>query len=276
MVEFYQHFDSYPMPMLMGIDTELDQINEVYSSPRCLVAGTLVDTEAGMREIETLKKGDRVWAWNGEAGQRELKSVVNTFVNQRTELVVIEVGDVVVIATPEHPFYTQAKAWKQAGQLKDGDLLFDPENPEGRSIRHITRKSEATTVYNMEVEGLHNYFITTEGILTHNTVAGFNHFFQRAFRPQLGYGQRALKAARYLSAVLHTKLHQDLNQWLQHYKGMNLMPRRGMPGTKITSTYGFSTVEQAMREFYQTKYPHYLPLYEEEVKAIKAGLTHVP
>jgi len=235
-----------------------------------------VETENGLREIETIQKGDRVWAWNGESGQRELKTVLNTFANYRNEFVVMEIDDVVVVATPEHPFYTQSRTWKQAGDLKEGELLFDPENVNGRPIHCITRTSNVSTVYNMEVEGLHNYFVTSDGILTHNTGAAYNHFFLRAFRPQLGYGERVLKAARYMTAIVHTKFHQDLNQWLINYRGMNLMPRKGMPGTRITGTYGFATVERALREFYQTKYPQYRQLFEEEVKAIKAGLTKVP
>jgi hypothetical protein len=186
------------------------------------------------------------------------------------------VGDVLIVATPDHYFLTQDKKWRTAGSLVVGDALFDANNPKGQIVCFVARAKERCTVYNMEVEGLHNFFVTSEGILAHNAPAAYMHFFQRAFRPTLGYGARALKAARHLSAIVHTAIHQDLNAWLMNYRGMNLMPRRGMPGTRITATYGFATVEQAMREFYQAKYPQYLTLFEEEVKAIKAGLHYVP
>ena len=99
----------------------------------------------------------------------------------------------------------------------------------------------------------------------------------RAFKPQIGYGERALKASRHLSALEHTRYHQDLNAFLRNYKGKyNLMPRKGTPGTEITEVYGFSFVERALRGFHATHYPEKLPLFEGEVIAIKKGLNYVP
>ena len=45
----------------------------------CFVPGTLVDTEHGLRVIESLKEGDLVWAKDESTGQVALKRIAQTF-----------------------------------------------------------------------------------------------------------------------------------------------------------------------------------------------------
>jgi hypothetical protein len=279
---FFQHFDSYVLPLLMGMDTtELEEVNEAWAaSSMCLVAGTLVDTADGLREIEAIRGGDQVWAWNEQTGQRELRRVVDAFTAHREDFVVIEVDGVTITATIEHPFLTQAGKWKRADELAEGEALFDDGEAAGKKIASLQRFRVPTIVYNMEVEGLHNYFVTAEGVLTHNAPAGFHHFYPKAFarffNRSLDYGERALGAKRYLDALQHTEIHRDLNAWLRNYSSngtrMNLLPRRNWPGKRLMNDFTPPVVEQALREFYQTKYsskPHFLEMFEEELKLLR-------
>ena len=49
--------------------------------------GTLIATAVGHIAIEAIEAGNWVWATNPETGETELKQVVQTFVNEASELV---------------------------------------------------------------------------------------------------------------------------------------------------------------------------------------------
>lgn len=53
----------------------------------CFVAGTMVLTADGSQAIETIEAGDYVWAWDEETKTVALKQVVETYVNETTELI---------------------------------------------------------------------------------------------------------------------------------------------------------------------------------------------
>ena len=73
--------------------------------------------------IEDIRAGDYVWSENPETGEKGLKEVVQTFVNETTELVHVYVNGEEIIATPEHPFYSPVKGWTSAVDLRAGDIL---------------------------------------------------------------------------------------------------------------------------------------------------------
>ena len=58
----------------------------------CFVAGTLVATATGYVAIEKIRAGDLVWAWDEKTGDVALKPVVETYINETTELTHIFVG----------------------------------------------------------------------------------------------------------------------------------------------------------------------------------------
>jgi RHS repeat-associated protein len=285
--EFNLAFGVYVAPWLMTPDDEeaFDVVNEIYA-PQCLTAGTPVDTANGLKAIETIRIGDSVWAWNEQTSQRELKRVAHTFVVQRNELVEILVDGVRVVATPDHPFFTKERRWKPAEQLKAGDALFDELQHEGRSIRSVSRRQQACTVYNMEVEGLHNFFVTSAGLLTHNVSAGYNHFFQNSFVKATGmnglrYGKESLGKARKMGKAAHKAFHAQFNTYLD---SISMRPGPGRSSQQIRIDMGISRgpagidqLAQKFRPFFQNhpKSSKWLPLFEKEVQAIKSGARTV-
>ena len=62
------------------------------NSKVCFVAGTSVLTAIGYVLIEDIREGDKVWSENPETGEKELKEVVQTFVNETDELVHVRVN----------------------------------------------------------------------------------------------------------------------------------------------------------------------------------------
>jgi hypothetical protein len=201
--------------------------------------------------------------------------VLNTFQRQRDQLITIELEDgITVTATPDHPFYMASRAWKTAAELSADDVLFDQDNSGYLVVWSVVKSHEVCTVYNMEVEGLHNYFVTPDGVLTHNLGAGFNHYFMRSFQKvinlehALGYGERILGAQRKMSARAHTRYHKDLYTFL---KSKSMLPVPGYTSRDIFERYGEPKIIDAFRQFYREKCPEGKDLFERELKAFRSG-----
>ena len=130
----------------------------------------VVLAEAGTLAIEQLREGDLVWAFDEHTGEKALKRVVQTFVNETKELVHINAAGEEIICTPSHPFYCVDRGWVEAGALKHGDVLF-LKSGEQTKVNYIYSEQckKPVKVYNFEVEDFHTYFVGENGILVHNT-----------------------------------------------------------------------------------------------------------
>jgi Pretoxin HINT domain/Domain of unknown function (DUF4280) len=152
----------------------------------CFPAGTPVATKDGLKNIEEIKTGDEVWAYNELTGEIGLKHVRNAFGRETNILVKIEIDGETITATPEHPFYANGE-WKEAGLLETGDsiMLFSgrlakvnevkyewahaPVEISGDTFEDIPEgNAEPQKVYNFEVENWHTYFVGWLKALVHN------------------------------------------------------------------------------------------------------------
>ncbi|SIP86251.1 intein C-terminal splicing region/intein N-terminal splicing region [Chryseobacterium sp. RU37D] len=132
----------------------------------CFTEGTLVATEKANKKIEDIRKGDLVWSYNEETGKKELKKVVALSRNTSSSLVKISVNGTKITCTPEHPFFVNGN-WVEAKNLTKGTLLttLDGTTSPVESIKFLDEKVK---VYNFEVEGNHNYYVSEKGVLVHN------------------------------------------------------------------------------------------------------------
>src|SRR5262249_58083775 len=72
----------------------------------CFAAGTPVATEDGPRAIETVEPGEKVWAFNFDAGAWQLCRVVERLERlHHGDMVKVQVGDEQIDATGNHPFW---------------------------------------------------------------------------------------------------------------------------------------------------------------------------
>ena len=170
-------------------DNDFGEIT-VEFEPQCFVAGTLVATETGLRPIEQIKAGDKVWAWSEATGEVTVRPVVNRVVHRRSEVFEIKIGRDALKVTGEHPFFVAGKRWIPAREVRDG---FQLVTREGRTlvVTTIEKQVGEVLVYNFEVSTDHNYYVGEEGILTHNA---------NALRSAMGLNNPAL-AAHHIVAI---------------------------------------------------------------------------
>ncbi|SNY53633.1 polymorphic toxin-type HINT domain-containing protein [Paractinoplanes atraurantiacus] len=150
------------------------------ASANSFAAGTLVlMADGSTKPIEKVQPGDTVKATNDETGvsepQQVTASVTGSGDKSLVELTLAGAGaggggpPQKLTATAGHKFYSPAKGWTEAEDLKAGDTLRDPR---GRAVT-ITRTvdhSETTTVYNLTVNDTHTYYVVAgdESVLVHN------------------------------------------------------------------------------------------------------------
>ena len=142
----------------------------INAATSCFVAGTPVLTEEGDKPIEDVTVGDYVWAWDEATGTTELKQVVETYVNETSELTHIFVNGEEIVATPTHPFYCPVKGWTDAAHLRAGDILVlvNGEYVVVEKIQHELLENPVK-VYNFQVQDYHTYYVAESGVLVHNT-----------------------------------------------------------------------------------------------------------
>lgn len=142
----------------------------INAATSCFVAGTPVMTEDGDKPIEDVTVGDYVWAWDEATGTTELKQVVETYVNETSELTHIFVNGEEIVATPTHPFYCPVKGWTDAAHLRAGDILVlvNGEYVVVEKIQHELLENPVK-VYNFQVQDYHTYYVAESGVLVHNT-----------------------------------------------------------------------------------------------------------
>ena len=148
----------------LGNEGVFQKNEETYA---CFVAGTKVKTENGMKNIEDIKVGEKVYTVNLDTNATELKEVTKTLVNKADVTYLLHIGNETIEATPKHEFYIVDKGWVRAYALQEGDYIYGEPS---KKIEKIEKKEhyEPINVYNLVIDGNHNYLITNYGVLVHN------------------------------------------------------------------------------------------------------------
>ncbi len=134
----------------------------------CFASGTLVYSKNSLTPIENIKTGDTVYSYNIEIDKVELSRVVNTLNRTTQGIYEIAAGNETINVTAEHPFYVVGKGWIKTKDLQAGYVLKSSDSKATIKISGIKELSKAVTVYNIEVDGNHNYFVTGSTVLVHN------------------------------------------------------------------------------------------------------------
>ena len=143
------------------------------SFTQCFIAGTLVLTSLGLKKIEEIKVGDKVWSYNEKTKKKELKKVKNIFRNKTKKWLHLIIKhnekEEEIICTPNHRIYVKDKGWIEASKILENDelLLYNYVKCKVTKMELHQVKIEETT-YNFEVEDNHNYFVGENPVLVHN------------------------------------------------------------------------------------------------------------
>ncbi len=158
----------------------------------CFPAGTPVHAEDGLRAIETVKAGDRVWAYNFRVGGWELRPVVQPLrYDYRGDMVTLTAGGERIEATGHHPFWViegeglggrpkpqhvekdepgnagTPGRWVDARDLRVHDRVLMRSGATAE-VTAVAARADALPVYNLHVADLNNYAVGVAGVLVHN------------------------------------------------------------------------------------------------------------
>uniref|UniRef100_UPI0003B4E2F3 Hedgehog/intein hint domain-containing protein n=1 Tax=Butyrivibrio sp. AE3009 TaxID=1280666 RepID=UPI0003B4E2F3 len=138
----------------------------------CFVAGTVISTDEGLVPIEDIKAGEYVLSEDPETGDVVYKRVLETYINETTELIHLNIDGEEIVTTPTHPFYVKGKGFIEAGNLNVGETLVDSEGNELHlRIKRWEHLQNTVPVYNFAVEDYHTYFVGDNEVLVHNMCA---------------------------------------------------------------------------------------------------------
>lgn len=138
----------------------------------CFVAGALIETEQGLKPIESFVGGELVWSKSDKDFTYHYQPVVATKVthNQPIYEIIVE-NDFGVretfLTTEEHPFWVKDVGWQKASILRHGNILLDRNNKDIKVISQVLL-AKLDTVYNIEVDHYHTYHVGQLGIWVHN------------------------------------------------------------------------------------------------------------
>lgn len=191
---------------------EFDSVDE-FVAGLCFGGETLVDTESGLRPISKVGIGDRVWGWDAATGERALHEVLQVTEREAPAVVGLTIGGEEIAATAEHPFLLEDAGWIQAGHLQAGDVLITRDGSAAR-VDSIRSPPGPRTVYNLEVEGAHTYYVSSARVLVHNNPC--------AQPPGRGGAPRGGEPIRRLGSLRHstTNVEQVFNN-LQRNHGID-------------------------------------------------------
>jgi RHS repeat-associated protein len=133
----------------------------------CFAAGTAVATPEGLVAIDQIQPGDAVLTRDAVTGENTVRPVTRVYVTPQKETLELGFGAETIVATPGHPFWVEGSGWVEAADLVIGQTV---QTAEGRlaTLSAALSREGRETVYNLEVEGTHTYFVGETKAWVHN------------------------------------------------------------------------------------------------------------
>ena len=172
----------------------------------CFPVGTEVLTADGPRAIESIGAGTRVQGCDIATGKWTLARVLRRLsIQYEGDMITLRVGQISIRATGNHPFCVLRGdrldsrpaprdvpkeeqrmgvlgRWVEARDLREGDVLKEISG-KGLIVTGLSSRQERVEVFNLEVEGHHNYAVHKAGILVHNKGAAETKVSSGGVRP---------------------------------------------------------------------------------------------
>jgi len=127
--------------------------------------------DGSYKRIDQLQVGDYVAAKdefdNTETSSFESGLVTEVFVHQDKEVLRLHLAESFIDTTEIHPFYVVDRGWTEAGEIEAGDVVISADGSR-YTVEAREFLVELDTVYNIEVEDFHTFFIGELNIWVHN------------------------------------------------------------------------------------------------------------
>jgi RHS repeat-associated protein len=146
---------------------EEEEVGECSSSSSSFAAGTSVPTEDGLRPIESIAAGDRVWGFAHAGAEPRLYEVADAHVIQSRELVRLTADGVQLDAGADEIVWVAGAGWRAAGALFAGDVLVDASGRR-RPVDCVERLEGTAPLFEIVVAEAHTYYASADSILVHN------------------------------------------------------------------------------------------------------------
>jgi RHS repeat-associated protein len=142
----------------------------------CFTAGTLVDTPAGLKPIETLRIGDLVISRSDKTGKTAAKSIVGITPAHERRIWAVTLSykgedgrwrDAHYETTGEHPWRTADGHWVKSASLKHGQALARESGT--ATVADVVDTGRIELTYNLEIADFHTYFVGKSKNWVHNS-----------------------------------------------------------------------------------------------------------
>ncbi len=126
----------------------------------CFLAGTLVSTNKGLKNIENLQVNDQVFTYNFKNQKLELKPILKLHNNQTEKYLTIKINNQEIIKTTgAHRFWLpQQNKWIPARNLKI-DAVFLTKDKTIATITQLKIIDQNEKTYNLEIKDNPNFFV---------------------------------------------------------------------------------------------------------------------
>lgn len=138
----------------------------------CFVAGTKVLAENGYKNIEDIVVGEKVYSYNLETNNLELKEVTGKIISSANNTIKMTIEKEQVEMSDRHELYIIDRGWVRAYDVRVGDKMLNSKGEivEISNIEEIIYETPIPT-YNITVDSNHNYFVTNIQVLVHNAAS---------------------------------------------------------------------------------------------------------
>jgi hypothetical protein len=130
----------------------------------CLVAGTLIQTSEGLKNVESIQVGDFITSTNVKTGEICLRPATHTTVRTADSTYLINVGTEAIRATGGHSWWVVGRGWVRSRDLAAGQYMRTGNA--SVKITNIEKIDSPINVYNMIVDENHTYFVGKNRLLS--------------------------------------------------------------------------------------------------------------
>ncbi len=134
-------------------------------SCECFVAGTPVLTTLGLKPIESIVAGDRVFTRDVVSGELLIKPVLRATQRPAEPTFEVVADDDRLQCTGGHLFWVSGSGWKKASELAAGDVLHAASEP---AVLVSVKPSASQVTYNLQVADCNTFFVGHRRILSHD------------------------------------------------------------------------------------------------------------